>query len=69
MNSLHVSKEYHCNKKTEQYLVRYPFFGPFPLKKSAKGVPKDVKKKQVPPNPVISMSNDSSSKKKYSCRV
>jgi len=37
-----------------------PHFGPFPLEKSAKGVPNRVEY-QVLPNPVFSVPNDSSS--------
>jgi hypothetical protein len=44
----------------EQYLVRYPFLANFPEKKLGEGVPKRVGN-QVPPNPVFSIPNDSSS--------
>jgi len=37
-----------------------PHFGPFPLEKISKGVPKRVEY-QVPPNPVFGIPNDSSS--------
>jgi hypothetical protein len=44
MNRLHFNKEYHCNKNGAE-VGQVTHFGPFPLEKSAKGVPKRVSTK------------------------